>query len=74
MTCLYDRKTEQNKGAYRGIFLRPVFHIHYFNHNIDGYFNGINYIAWTVFMLILFVVTVVFFIKNVRRSIKKESN
>jgi len=42
-----------------------------FNHNIDVYFNGINYIAWTLFMLILFVVTVVFFIKNVRRSIKK---
>lgn len=42
-----------------------------FNHNIDVYFDGINYIAWTVFMLILFVVTVVFFIKNVRRSIKK---
>ncbi len=42
-----------------------------FNHNIDVYFDGINYIAWTVFMLILFAVTVVFFIKNVRRSIKK---
>ncbi|MEO6630605.1 MAG: hypothetical protein ABIN13_02745 [Mucilaginibacter sp.] len=42
-----------------------------FNHNIDVYFNGINYIIWTVFMLILFIVTVVFFIRSVRRSIKK---
>ena len=42
-----------------------------FNHNIDVYFNGINYIIWTVFMLILFIVTVVFFVRSVRRSIKK---
>jgi len=53
------------------VFCSLFFIFTIFNHNIDVYFNGINYIAWTVFMLILFVVTVVFFIRSVRRSIKK---
>jgi len=42
-----------------------------FNHNIDVYFNGINYILWTISMLAIFLTMAVFFVKSIKRSIKK---
>lgn len=66
-----EEKSAGKKVLTASILCSLFFVLTIFNHNIDVYFNGINYIIWTIFMLLLFLVVAVFFIKSTRRSIKK---
>jgi len=42
-----------------------------FRHNIDVFFEGINYLLWMAFMLVIFLALAISFVKSIKRSIKK---
>ena len=69
-----EEKSTDKKVRTAIILCSLFFVLEIFNHNIDVYFNGINYIIWTVLTLVLFLAVAIFFIKSIKRSVKKRKN